>query len=265
MKKLPTFLLILALISMKYPSFASVIILNGLTHVFSGNSGDELRGEVVLLNSSDEEQMVFFEINEVLFSCETPRIFTDKNPHEQSSSNWFLGESMSVLLSPREKYVYRFSMLVPKNKIEAGSYWSMLMITVENPIRQETLTNSVGLDTKIRYGVGLLTHVGNFDSVDLGFGSIELDTDSTHTRKTLSVSIKNAGDFIEGVAMTLEIYDAGGKKIKKFETKRNMVFPGFCRSYDINISELPAGEYQCLLLADSRDDFTGTNLPLILK
>jgi hypothetical protein len=265
MKKLSEFIFILLLSASINTTFASVTVLNGLTHMLSGNTGDELRGEVVLLNSTDEEQMVFFDINEALFSCELPRIFTQKNPHSRSSSEWFSGESMSITLAPREKYVYQFSINIPRGQVEDGSYWSMLMVTVENPIRQEDLNNSVGLDTKIRYGIGLLTHVGSFNSVDLGFGSVELSTDSTHTQKALSVQIKNAGAFIEGVAMTLEIYDANGKKIKKITTKRNMVFPGFCKSYDINISELPAGEYQCLLLADSRDDFIGTNLPLILK
>ena len=56
--------------------YSNVIIINGLTHIYSGLSGDTIRGEVILINSSTNEQRVTFELNEALFSCTSDRVFT---------------------------------------------------------------------------------------------------------------------------------------------------------------------------------------------
>ncbi|MEQ6122527.1 hypothetical protein [Reichenbachiella sp. MALMAid0571] len=262
MKHLIALLIILSIASKA--ALASVSIMNGLSHMYNGNSGDVIQGQVVLVNTSDQSQRVKFELNEALFSCTSGRVFTEKSTHVQSSSTWFEGEVMEKVLSPREKYVYRFTIRIPEDPSLRGSYWTALMVSVEKPIREEIMNNGIGLNTKVRYAVGLLTNVNEFDEVTLDFEEVDLDTDSPKYKNELGIKIRNNGIFIEGVALVLEVYNDAGKRVAVFETDRNMVFPGVCKTYSLDISSLPAGKYECLLLADAREEFTGTNLSLQL-
>lgn len=54
-------------------SYASIVVLNGLTHVYSGNAGDRIEGELILMNTTDLPQQITFKLNDVIFSCETNR------------------------------------------------------------------------------------------------------------------------------------------------------------------------------------------------
>ena len=261
MKHLFTFILFITLFS---SAMAGVSITNGLSHIYSGNSGDAIQGEVILVNTSDKSQRVRFELNEAIFSCSSSRVFTEGNPHQRSSSLWFESDLMEKTLAPREKYSYRFTIHIPNDRSLRGSFWTALMVTVERPIREETLRNGIDLNTKVRYAVGLLTNVNEYDEVNLDFAQVDLAKDTLQFQKALNIQIRNEGTFIEGVELVLEVYDIQGRKITEFTTDRNMVFPGVCKNYLLDISNLPPGEYQCLLLADARDEFTGTNLTLRL-
>ena len=245
--------------------FGNVAIINGLTQVKSGTSGDVIQGEVVLLNTSNEEQRVIFEINEALFSCSAPRLYTEINPHAQSSSTWFSAEVMDKVMVAKEKYVYKYTITIPNDQSMRGSYWNMLMVTIEKPIKEEALNDNVGLNTKLRYGVGIITNVNSLDEVNLDFDHAELKDEAETSVKQLEVKVNNGGLFIEGVVLTLEIYDNEGNKVDEFSTDRNIVFPGACKNFYLNVSDLLPGDYQCILLADSREEFAGTNLSLTIQ
>lgn len=245
-------------------TYSSVIIVNGLTHSYSGVSGDVISGEVVLINSSDEDQRVTFELNDMIFSCTENRIFTSETTHSQSSIDWFNAELMDKTLRPKEKYIYRFTITIPKDQNLKGSFWSTLMVNIEKPIKEEALNARVGLDTKIRYSVALLTDVNLHDEVNIDFQSIDLNEITNSGKNELYVKINNEGIFIEGIKLTLEVYNDDGDKIFESETDRNMAFPGFCRDYKVNLSSLAIGEYECVLIAESRDEFIGANITITL-
>ncbi|KYG74927.1 hypothetical protein EV198_0562 [Roseivirga ehrenbergii] len=261
MKKI--FLTLVLIASLASSAFASVTIINGLTHMYNGNSGDVIVGEIVLINGSDIEQRVKFSINEAIFSCGANRVFTEMNPHLQSSSGWIDSGVTERLLLPRERYVHKFKITIPKDQGLKGSFWSVMMVYVERPIKEEMLNNSIGLNTKIRYAVGLLTNVNGFDEPNLDFEQVQLDEKTG--KRALGIKMKNDGAFIEGVKLSLEVYDSKGNKVKVLETDRNLVFPGVCKDYIIDISDLPEGEYQCLLLAEARKEYVGTNISLTQK
>ena len=245
-------------------SYSNVVVINGLTHVYSGSSGETIKGEVILLNSSEDEQRVTFDLSEAIFSCTSDRIFSKDNSHDQSSTNWFEGNLMERILAPKEKYVYRFNIAIPNNEELKGSFWSMLMVNIEKPIRKETKGN-IGIDTKVRYAIGLLTNVNSYEEINLEFEDINLKEDINTAKKELEVKILNESLFVEGTRLSLEVYNKDGVKVHEAVTGRNMVFPGFCKNYKIDISELKKGEYECVLLADSREEFFGTNISLTIK
>lgn len=254
----------LALLLAINTAFASVVIVNGLTHVYTGSMGQTIQGEIVLVNSSNEEQRVTFSLSEAIYSCTTNRVFTNEVSHSRSSISWFDGSLMDRVLASKEEYVYRFSIKIPKDESLKGSFWSNLMIGIEKPIREEKLNQHLGLSTKIRYAVGLLTHVKRFEEVQLDFKDLQVN-ELTEEHKELHVQIGNETLFVEGVKLSLEVYNTAGEKILVTTTDRNMVFPGYCRAFKMNISELPKGAYECILIAEAREKFIGTNVSLTIE
>ena len=51
---------------------SNVVIINGLTHSFSGVSGQTFQGQIILANTSNEEQRVTFELNEAIYFIHNP-------------------------------------------------------------------------------------------------------------------------------------------------------------------------------------------------
>lgn len=243
-------------------SFSSVIVVNGLTHIYNGYSGNQIKGEIVLLNNSDVEQTVSFSLNDAIFSCTENRIFSSSQTHKNSSLNWFDGSLMNKTLSPKEKYTYQFVINIPKEESLRGTYWSILMLDVDKPIKKEKLSQNIGLNTKVRYAISMLTNVNTFTEVNLDFLKINLKKENNS--KKLEIKIANQNVFIEGVKLLLEVYDADGKKVLESDTARNMIFPGFCKDYNVDLTTLPKGSYECLLVADSREKFVGTNVSLVI-
>jgi len=245
-------------------SFSNVIIINGLTHSYSGVSGQTFQGQIILANTSHEDQRVTFNLSEAIYSCVGGRIFDQDVQHKNSSTEWFEGATMDKVLGPKEKYIFKYSITVPNDSKLNGSYWTTLMVNVEKPIREETVSN-IGLDTKIRYAVRLLTDVNVKENVNIDFVGVNLSLNSVNRKKQLEIQISNQSIFIENVKLSLEIYDAYGNMLLETETKRAKVFPEVCRDFIVDVSGLPLGTYQCVVMADSREEYVGTNMNLIIE
>jgi hypothetical protein len=243
-------------------TYSSVVVTNGLTHIYSGISGTQIQGEIILLNNSDEEQTVNFSLNDAIFSCTENRTFSTTQSHIKSSLKWFEGSLMDKVLNPREQYTYKFVINIPQDQALRGTFWSMLMVDIAKPIKREKLTQNIGLNTKMRYAIALITNVNSLDDVSLDFQKVDID--KTTGNKNLTIKIANQHLFIEGVKLSLEVYDDEGKNVFEKTTIRGLVFPGFCKDYIIDITELPKGNYTCLLVADSREKFVGTNVSLTI-
>ncbi|NKI25208.1 hypothetical protein HCG49_01365 [Arenibacter sp. 6A1] len=245
-------------------AFSNITILNGLTHTYTGRSGQVISGEVILINGSSEEERVTFELNDAIFYCDAPRIFTNEETHPKSSNDWFKAELMDLVLNPKEKYVYRFTITIPNDQQLRGSYWTVLMVNAEKPIKEETLTDNIGLNTKMRYAVGLLTHVNDFDAVNLEFNDMQLGKKTENTNANMDIKLQNHSLFIEEVLLSLEVYDKNGVKVYEGKSTRKKIFPGACASFNLDISTVPEGDYECVLIADAREEYIGTNISLQL-
>jgi len=244
--------------------FSNISVINGLTHTYTGTSGQVISGEVILVNGSSQEERVTFELSDAIFYCDAPRIFTNEETHPRSSNDWFKAELMDVVLNPKEKYVYRFTITIPNDQQIRGSFWTILMVNAEKPIKEEALTESIGLNTKMRYAVGLLTHVNELDAVNLEFNDIQIVKKTEKTNSNLDIKLQNHSSFIEETLLSLEVYDKNGVKVFEEKSTRKKIFPGACTDFNIDISSIPEGDYECILIAESREEYVGANISLQL-
>ena len=262
MKNYTWFFIIFVLFSFKF-TFASVSITNGLTHKYKADNGETIEGEIILLNASQLNQRVTFSLNNAILSCNDKTYFTASQTHSKSSNTWFKSAVSEKILAPGESYVYRFSLHVPVNTLD-GSYWSIIMVNIEKPIKEQMLQEKIGVLSKIRYAIQLLTDVNQLDEMHLEFDKIALNI-KIPKKKQLEVVLNNQGQFIESTSVILEVYNNSGIKLETIEAKVKNIFPNACKAFVLDVSNLNPGEYECIVLAKSRDEYSGTNLSLSIE
>lgn len=243
--------------------FPNVFVLNGLTHFYSGKSGDVISGQVVLKNVSTETQYVTFELSDAIFSETEGRMLSSGNGHSQSSKAWFNGSLMTKTLHPEERYVYQFTIQIPSNGQLKGIYWSMLLINVKDRYKWGNLEDTVDSPPTTSHNITLITHLENDDLLNLDFKSIGIRNNSVTLESELEVLLYNHGPTMEAVRLSVEVYDREGNIIFERSTERLQTMPGLSKDFKIDFSQLPDGDYECVLLADiGGDGFIATRFDL---
>jgi hypothetical protein len=261
MRMLLFFILILCI---PITASGSVVILNGLTHIHHTSAGNIIEGQIILLNSGESNERVTFQLNDIHFPCGNERKFTFSETHPRSSKNWFESNITDKLLLPNERFVYKYRILVPNKDTVYGSYWSAIMVEVEKPIKEEKIEENFNVESKIRYAVGIIANVEKVEELQLEFDYIDF-LSGIDNNSSLEVRLQNISDFLENIHLQLEIYDETGKKVFQENSIRKRIFPGSCTKFEINVTDLPSGSYECMLLAESRNEYVGANINLIKK
>lgn len=243
------------------PSFAGIVILNGLTHTHQLQVGGVFTGKISVRNDGPKDARFVVYKQDLLFQCGESTIqYTDANSHTNSLGKWLQTNVEERLLAPAEEYTLFYTIRIPTELDGAGSYWTMLMVEGAEPVREET-SNGVVVGSKVRYGVQVIADVGIFESPQLSFLDAQILSDPVST-KYLSTKIQNTGKFSAPVKINLEIYDTEGKKTKTIEGLSRRIYPANCNQFDIDLSSLPKGKYEAILVADNGKDLFGINVSL---
>jgi hypothetical protein len=244
------------------PSCASIVIINGLTHAHPIQAGAAFTGKVIVRNDGAKEVRFVVYKQDLRFQCSESYIqYTDANSHSNSLGKWIETNVEEKVLAPAEQYTLFYTIRIPSTLDSAGSYWTMLMIEGVDPVREETTNNGVVVGSKVRYGVQVIADVGVVESPQLSFSDAQILSNPVNT-KYLSAKIQNIGKFSTSVKINLEIYNAEGKKTKTIEGLSRRIYPANCNQFDIDLSTLPKGKYEAVLVADNGKDLFGINVSL---
>ena len=263
MKK-TSILILLLLFSIKV--FSGVVVLNGLTHVHSGESGSIINGKIKIRNDSQKENRIILYKQDLILSCDNISIFEykDINTNPRSMGNWLKVNVDEKILSPHEEYDLSYSINVPKNITQKGSYWTVLMIEGADPIRDSD-NQSLQVGSKIRYAVQLITELGGFESPKLQFENVEYKKAVNTNFNVVQVKLKNIGQYSAQTKVLLEIYDSKGKKLKVFQGSVRRVYPNLCNIFELEIKDLPKGTYEGVIIADNSRDLFGSNVSIKIE
>lgn len=239
-------------------SSANVTVINGLTHVHQGVSGERIQGELIVINTSKVDQSINLELSDAHFSCTADRTFSSDSSHMQSSMTWLTLPFQSMVLAAGERRSIPYEVQIPSDLPGLGSFWSVIMVNVDQPIAERVMENNLGLSSKIRYAIGVITHINEPSGFNLSFTGASMD------KNKLELEVQNQGTYLEGVKITLEIYNNSSELVDVISTDRNMVFPGFCRKYLLDLSMIPSGSYQVIVVANNKKEYVGTTVELNL-
>jgi len=255
MKKL---ILLVSFILIAVNSFSNVVVLNGLTHVHKTNSGEIITGIIKLKNTKNTEQRVIIYFNDLFQQCGEETILTKDASHDNSILNWFSTNINERVLKGNEEYELLYTINVPENSTIKGSYYGVLMVEIEKPIKEDALNYGVKLESKVRYGIQIIADVNERTPSELEFYDIKIE--DIETSKIINVDIQNKGDFYVQPTLVLEVFNENGEQAKKMELKFKKIYPNSCKAFSLDISDLPKGAYTAILVADYGENMFAIDL-----
>ncbi|MFN3588864.1 MAG: hypothetical protein ACK4UP_05735 [Spirosomataceae bacterium] len=238
---------------------ARVTIINGLTHIHSLKSGTTTKGQLVLRNDSKKEARVIVYKQDLSAECDKQIEYHETGSIPKSLSKMLRTVVDEKVLAPQEEFVLPYLIDTPAS-LENGSYWSVLMVEVVDPIRDEQ-ANGLVVNALVRYAVQIIGHVGTYQSPILEILKIETK-DLDKSVKTLDVQVKNTQIYMATCKAILELYDANGKKIKTVKSLDKKIYPNSCTHFELQFTDIPTGKYECILLVDNGRDMFGSNVTI---
>ena len=257
MKKYP-FLLFFLLISTL--GMARVTIINGLTHIHSLKPGSTTKGQLILRNDSKKEARVVVYKQDLSSICDKQIEYLEEGSQPRSLSKMLRTVVDEKVLVPQEEFVLPYLIDTPPNQLENGSYWSVLMVEVVDPVREEQ-ANGLIVNSLVRYAVQIIGHVGTYQSPILEILKIDAK-DLDKSVKTLQVQVKNTQLYMATSKAILELYDTTGKKIKTVKSLDKKIYPNSCTQFELQFTDIPKGKYAGILLVDNGRDMFGSNVTI---
>jgi hypothetical protein len=148
-----------------------------------------------------------------------------------------------------------FTVAVPAGAALAGTYWSMVMVEGVQAGGAEAAAVRgarvrIGVRPTIRYGVQLATTISGTGSAKAAFANPHAEPAAAGHR-TLAVDVANQGELGFRPKLRLELFDAAGNKVGRWEAARGLLYPGTSVRQAFDLGAIPAGTYQALVVADA--------------
>ena len=286
MKRLITFLVgcfSLFLLS-PFVAEAGIGVTGGLNRERVVEIGKTYTGAIIVKNPAKEPQGVKVYQTDWLFFCDGKNIYGKPGEDVRSNAKWITFTPAQLTIPPEGTAMINYIITVPTvivptviapdtavpdGKPPVGTYWSSMMIEGSSTGSLETAPAgenkvSANIVQNIRYNVRIVTHIGDTGSRALKFLNTDLIRQSE--KRILRVDIENIGERALLSRLWLELYNKEGANMGKFEGKTSYTFPGTSVRFGIDLSEVPEGEYQALIVADcGKDDVFGMTYTLKLK
>ena len=111
----------------------------------------------------------------------------------------------------------------------------------------------MGVRTLVRYGVQIVTDIGDGGARDIRFRDTRLVEDGG--RRLLEIDLENIGDMWLSPSFSVELYDEDGNHAFHFDSRQQRVYPGCSVRHRLDLASVPEGKYKALAIADNRDDY----------
>lgn len=248
--------------------YAGVAIMNGLTHVHSGQNGNVITGVIKMKNDGKKVVRMIIYQQDLILSCDKPVDYQGSNTHDRSLGKWMKTNVEEKVMEPFEEYEVSYNIDIPKDAKEKGTYWGVIMVESGDPVTEKT-AQGVSINSKTRYAIQILMDVGTPTAGTLTFEKLELQKKTVDSTKTssqvIAVKIKNSGIYYAKTKLSIEIYNANGDKVKVLEGLSKRIYPDRCNEFFLEVKELPKGKYEGVIVADNGKELFGSNISLEIE
>lgn len=239
-------------------SFASIVILNGLTHENTALPGETYRTQIEIQNVAEVEKSVKIYLKDYWYNHKGESRHDDPGTLERSSGEWISFQSDLILLAPQEKSLINVEIKVPEGENIEGTFWSVLM--VEGVVPPDTSRSAgVSITTALRYAIQMITNIGNSGERNLNFAGLQLGKVGEYS--VVQVVLENVGERLLKPQMSIELFDNNGNSVGTLVADQRKTLPGTSVLVNLKLEGIKPGTYTGVLVADcGGDNIFGTNV-----
>jgi hypothetical protein len=239
------------------PASMEISIVGGLTREAIVRPGDTLEGKILVGNTTTKEKHVKAYQTDYLCYADGRNSYGEPGSCSRSNAAWITVTPEQFTIPPEGSGTLYYTIRVPNSDELVGTYWSMLMIEPLIDDTPEVIAGDddeprVAIRTVMRYGIQMVTHIGSTGEQSVKFGDKQLV--ASDARRLLKVDVESTGERSLTPLLWAELYDADGVSIGRFEGQRMRIFPMCSVRYNIDLSGVPVGTYNALIVADNGDD-----------
>jgi len=233
--------------------YGGITVIGSLTHEKVCHPGQTYEGQIIILNSGDQEEEVRLYQTDYRFFCDGTTNYDAPGQSPRSNSEWLEFSPSRFRIPPNEQTTVRYRITVPESQALIGTYWSVLMVEpVPAAIPASMTGKSVGIATLMRYGVQMISHIGYTGNRQIQFINTQLVRQDS--LRLLQVDIENIGTKLARPLVWVELFSSDGISMGAVEGAAFRVYPGTSVRHHIELPAIEAGEYKALIVADCGDD-----------
>jgi hypothetical protein len=261
MKKITiTFLVLLIFIN---ASIASVIVQNGLSHIHNISGSTIQEGSIIIQNTGKAKERVKLYLSDISTKCDGSISYEKSGTNASSLSPYLSIANQEITLSSFERYEIIYQIDISNTELNSGSYWSLIMVDIEEPISMDNSNPGFKIGSKIRYAVQVIANLGLDGPNNIQFSNVQLKQEKELNKTTIDVSLFNGGNYMVSPKLELKIYDSLGMNIDNILINPKKLYPNNCQNFQILLNDLPKGNYKGVLVAEYNDEQSiGVNLEI---
>src|SRR5690554_2475565 len=270
MKKQPYFpcllpmLLLTLLGSANTFAAANIKVIGPLVQETTTNIGAVYNGNILIENTGETPCTARIYQTDYLYYAQGTNIYGTPGENPSSNANWITLGANWVTIPAKDTATVNYKVQVPQNSDLPGTYWSMLMVEPADDQAIRGRKDTITLQTKIRYGIQVITHIGNTGTRRIRFLDRKIITDNG--RKILELDIENCGERALFPSVSLQLFSDSGNLIGNFHGRQTRILPTCSIRQRINLPNIPRGKYKALVIVDNGDEYVfGANYDLVIE
>lgn len=237
---------------------ASVSVVGELTREKTVECGENFEGSILLKNKASTFSQVKVYQTDYLFFADGKNIYGEAGSLSRSNAKWIKINPTRLDIPPGNTASVHYTVQVPKAKNLKGTYWSIIMIEEipETSMESKRVKKNkvvLGIQTKIRYGVQMVTNISDTGASNIKILDKKLIREGR--KKILQLDIENKGERWLSPFVWVELYNKGGKNVGRFEGNKVRIYPGCSVRHKIDLAGVPNAKYKALVIVDNGDGY----------
>jgi len=237
---------------------ADASIIGGLTHQKKAGQGEKYTGSILIKNEHKKTEEIKFYQTDYAFNYKGVNYYGQPGKLKRSNAQWITFTPHKLTIPPGETVKLNYTVNVPDDPNLEGTYWSMIMAeNIPHGSPESTLPakdkTKLGIVQVVRYGLQMVTHINDTGTRKIDFLDTKLLKDSSE--RILQVDVENTGQRWLRPTLWTELYDESGSYLGRFEAGKRRLFPDTSVRYEVDLTNLPEGNYKALVVADAGGDY----------
>ncbi len=238
-----------AILAASGPAWASIQVQSGLTVVHQGVPGQMIRGTLRVKNDGSQPASALVYESDYATSAPRNALFPDAGSTPRSSAGWLEVAATAISLGPGEEAEVPYLIRIPDEEALKGSFWSVIHLEdTSTTTRPSDGEQAVGVTFHRRVAVRITTDIGEATAA-VAFQRTALER--VEGVPTVRLDLENTGERWLPLKASVQLFDDAGKSLGTWTSAPASLYPGSTFQYAVGLTDVPAGRYPALVLADA--------------